>query len=57
LLWQRSGLHGVTENALAALHGKLSIVVRIVARDLLLGEAALLRNDLAIVVSLRIASG
>ena len=57
LLWQRSGLHGVTENALVALHGKLSIVAQVVAGDLLPGEAALLCNDLNMLVSLRVTSG
>ena len=49
-------LHGVAENALVALHRKLGIVAQVVAHDLLPGEAALLCNDLDMVVSLRIAS-
>jgi hypothetical protein len=57
LLRKRSGLHGVTENALVALHRKLGIVAHVVACDLLPGEAALLRNDLDMMVSLSIASG
>jgi hypothetical protein len=36
---------------------QFGIVAQVVARDLLPGEAALLRNDLDMVVSLRIASG
>ena len=56
LLRQRSRLHGVAENALLALHRKLGIVAQVVARDLLPGEAALLCNDLNMVVALGIAS-
>ena len=55
LLWQRSRLHGVAENALVALHRKLGIVAQVVVGDALPGEAALFCNDLNMAVSLRIA--
>src|ERR1700734_477978 len=45
----------VAENALVALHRKLSNVAQVVARDALLGEAPLLCNALNMVVSLHIA--
>ena len=57
LLRQRSRLHGVAENAFVALHRKLGIVAQVVAGDPLPGEAALLSDDLNMVVSLRIARG
>ena len=50
LLRQRSRLHGAAENALVALHRKLGIVTQVVALALLPGEAALLCNDLDMVV-------
>jgi hypothetical protein len=56
LLRQSARLHGIAENALVALHRKFNIVAHAIAGDLLPGEAALLCNDLNMVVSLRVAS-
>lgn len=47
--------HGVTENTLITLHGKLNIVAQVVARFALPYDAPLLRNGLNMLASLCVA--
>ena len=52
----RTRFHGVAENALITLHGKINMVAQVIARLLLPCDSPLLRNGLNMLVSLCIAS-